>query len=62
MNTDYQIAKQIPVEMARFEEKVIIVNDVATFRRYLSQIAKKAGACFNTKKLDSVTIQILRTK
>lgn len=49
MSTDYQIAKSV-VEIAMFEKKIVVVDNVEVFRRYLSQIAKKAGMEFITKK------------
>lgn len=50
MSTDYQIAKSV-VEIAMFEKKIVVVDNVEVFRRYLSQIAKKAGMEFTTKKV-----------
>jgi hypothetical protein len=60
--TDYQIAKVLPYSMNLYDSKEIDVANIEAFRRYLTPIAKSAGAEFSTKKISEGKIRVLRIK
>ena len=64
MANEYQAAKKVFNDHVLFHYEIIKVNNVANFRKYLSEmiLRQKSDKRFTTNVLDKNTIEVVRIK